>query len=217
MSEKGSPIVLAEDFFSRGPGLVLFGEFLHSLGLKEKIDLVFGAPGSGAGYPVSNYVLPLLHCMNRTENAFRLIVVRRRVPNPLPGIETDPVSFETRYKVLATSHKEIPEWIVDWLQPAGRGVRKPEQGAEDWVRDGADAQREHKGQRGFFPDRRPGLQPLSPVPGADPLRRIWPGTDPDGAMAGLPSGRERSYRLLCRERSRDPENTSIPDRGHSVT
>ncbi len=32
-------------------GLVLFGEFLHSLDLKAEIDRAFGIPGSGAGYP----------------------------------------------------------------------------------------------------------------------------------------------------------------------
>lgn len=65
------------------------------------------------------HIAETVHCMNRTDNAFRLIVVRRRVQNPLPGMETDPVSFETRYKVLATSHKEIPEWIVDWYNQRG--------------------------------------------------------------------------------------------------
>ena len=45
-------------------GLVLFGEFLHSLDLKREIDRAFGAPGSGAGYPASAYVLPLLFMLN---------------------------------------------------------------------------------------------------------------------------------------------------------
>ena len=45
-------------------GLVLFGEFLHSLDLRREIDRAFGAPGSGAGYPASAYVLPLLLMLN---------------------------------------------------------------------------------------------------------------------------------------------------------
>nr|EDZ39845.1 MAG: transposase [Leptospirillum sp. Group II '5-way CG'] len=221
-------------------GLVLFGEFLHSLDLKREIDRAFGAPGSGAGYPASAYVLPLLlmlngggrslsdlrmigrdagllsllgidavpstdafgrwlrrmggkgpglsalervidrvvtvlgkrlrrrrrkaggapryrrdpdrggegkgprdlegrerihapggtcagtlrdaetvHTMNKTHNAFRLIVVRKRVQGSLPGLPTEPPSFETRYKVLATNHKEIPEWVLDWYNQRG--------------------------------------------------------------------------------------------------
>ena len=65
------------------------------------------------------HIAETVHTMNKTHNAFRLIVVRRRVQNPLPGMETDPVSVETRYKVLATSHKEIPEWLVDWYNQRG--------------------------------------------------------------------------------------------------
>ena len=41
-------------------GLVVFGEFLHSLNLAKEIDRMFGKPGSGAGYRASSYVLPLL-------------------------------------------------------------------------------------------------------------------------------------------------------------
>ena len=65
------------------------------------------------------HIAETVHTMNKTPNAFRLIVVRRRVQNPLPGVETDSPSFETRYKVLATNHKEIPAWVVDWYNQRG--------------------------------------------------------------------------------------------------
>jgi hypothetical protein len=48
------------DTMTSQAGLVLFGEFLHSLDLNREIDRAFGIPGSGAGYPASAYVLPLL-------------------------------------------------------------------------------------------------------------------------------------------------------------
>ncbi len=57
--------------------------------------------------------------MNKTHNAFRLIVVRKRIQGSLPGLPTEPPSFETRYKVLATNHKEIPEWVLDWYNQRG--------------------------------------------------------------------------------------------------
>ncbi len=47
------------------------------------------------------------------------IVVGKRIPVPLPGLPTEPPSFETRAKVLATNHREIPEWVVDWYNPRG--------------------------------------------------------------------------------------------------
>ncbi len=65
------------------------------------------------------HIAETVHTMNKTHNAFRLIVVRRRIPLPLPGFPLAPPAFETRYKVLATNHREIPEWIVDWYNQRG--------------------------------------------------------------------------------------------------
>ena len=65
------------------------------------------------------HIAETVHCMNRTEKAFRLLVVRRRVQNLLPGVETEEVSPDVRYKVLATNHKEIPAWVVDWYNQRG--------------------------------------------------------------------------------------------------
>ena len=48
------------DTMTSQSGLVLFGEFLRSLDIKREIDRAFGTPGSGAGYPASAYVIPLL-------------------------------------------------------------------------------------------------------------------------------------------------------------
>ena len=65
------------------------------------------------------HIAETVHCMNRTEKAFRLLVVRRRVQNLLPGVETEEASSDVRYKVLATNHKEIPAWVVDWYNQRG--------------------------------------------------------------------------------------------------
>ena len=65
------------------------------------------------------HIAETVHTMNKTHNAFRLIVVRERIPLSLPALPTEPPSFETRYKVLATNHKEIPEWVVDWYKQRG--------------------------------------------------------------------------------------------------
>ena len=49
-----------DDTMTAQAGLVVFGEFLRSLNLAKEINRAFGKPGSGAGYPASSYVLPLL-------------------------------------------------------------------------------------------------------------------------------------------------------------
>jgi len=49
-----------DDTMTSQVGLVVFGEFLHSLNLAKEIDRMFGKPGSGAGYRASSYVLSLL-------------------------------------------------------------------------------------------------------------------------------------------------------------
>jgi hypothetical protein len=49
-----------EENLTSQAGLILFGEFLNALNLKNAIGRAFGPPGSGAGYPASSYVLPLL-------------------------------------------------------------------------------------------------------------------------------------------------------------
>ncbi len=48
-----------DDTMTAQAGLVVFEEFLRSLNLAKEINRAFGKPGSGAGYPASNYVLPL--------------------------------------------------------------------------------------------------------------------------------------------------------------
>ena len=65
------------------------------------------------------HIAETVHTMNKTHNAFRLIVVRKRVPLTLPTLPMEPPAFETRYKVLATNHREIPAWVVDWYNQRG--------------------------------------------------------------------------------------------------
>ncbi len=163
----------ADDPVTSQGGRVSFGEFLHVLDHKREIDRAFGNPGSGAGYPASAYVLPLLfglHGGGRSLEDLRTIardkgvlalpeietlppadafgrglrrrrkaggqreppgrgvqpVFRKRHPDrggktdsSPSGLPTEPPSFETRAKVLATNHREIPEWVVDWYNPRG--------------------------------------------------------------------------------------------------
>lgn len=65
-----------------------------------------------------------------------------------------------------------PRMGAGLVQPAGRRLRKPDQGAEDRVRDGADAERGDESQCSLFQNWRPGLQPLSSVSGTNPLRCV---------------------------------------------
>ena len=95
------------------------------------------------------HIAETVHTMNKTHNAFRLIVVRKRIQGSLPGLPTEPPSSEIRYKVLATNHKEIPEWVKDW-----------------------DNQREDESQGSLFQNWRPGPPPLSSVSGTHPLRGV---------------------------------------------
>ena len=62
-----------------------------------------------------------VHCMNRTNNAFRLIVHRKPLQASLPGLPEEALPAESRYRVLATNRKEIPEWIIDWYNQRGDG------------------------------------------------------------------------------------------------
>ena len=65
------------------------------------------------------YIAETVHTMNKTDSAFRLIVVKVPIQSSLPGVEPEEASEKTRYKVLATNHKETPEWIVDWYNQRG--------------------------------------------------------------------------------------------------
>jgi hypothetical protein len=54
------------------------------------------------------HIAETVHTMNKTHNAFRLIVVRKRVQGSLPGLPTEPPSFETRYKVWRRITRRSP-------------------------------------------------------------------------------------------------------------
>ncbi len=140
-------------------------------------------PGSSFRPYRGGHIAETVHTMNKTDSAFRLIVVKVPIQTSLPEMESEEASEKTRYKVQSTNHKENPEWIVDWYN-----------------------QRGDKGQRHLLPYRCSGHQPLSSVSGTDPLRRLWPVPDPDGAMAGLSGGRRSSAFL-----SKDQRQKSSPD------
>jgi len=51
---------ITRDTITPHAGLTLVGEFIHALGLPEKLDELLPGPGSGAGYAPREFVLPLL-------------------------------------------------------------------------------------------------------------------------------------------------------------
>jgi hypothetical protein len=51
---------ITRDTITSHAGLALVGEFIHALGLPQKLDELLPAAGSGAGYAPSEFVLPLL-------------------------------------------------------------------------------------------------------------------------------------------------------------
>jgi hypothetical protein len=64
----------------------------------------------------NGFIAETVHCMNKTENAFRLVVIRRPVQGGLFG-ETDETE---RYTVIATNRTEDVEELVQWYNQRGQ-------------------------------------------------------------------------------------------------
>ena len=60
------PFILegADEVITSRAGLVLFGEFLHGLGLNQRADKYLPLPGSGRGYKPKEFILPLVLMLN---------------------------------------------------------------------------------------------------------------------------------------------------------
>lgn len=56
-----------------------------------------------------------VHCMEKTKEAFRLIVVRRAYQRHLFGEE----DANLKYKVIASNREESAQWVMDWYNQRG--------------------------------------------------------------------------------------------------
>jgi hypothetical protein len=64
----------------------------------------------------NGFIAETVHCMNKTQKAFRLVVIRRPVQGGLFG-ETDETE---RYTVIATNRTEDVEGVVQWYNQRGQ-------------------------------------------------------------------------------------------------
>jgi len=135
------PFILERTYETITPraGLVLFGEFLYGLRLNQRTDKYLPLPKSGRGYKPKDFILPLVlnaclptgrredewrpyengsyiaetgHCMEKTNQAFRLIVVRKPYQPRLFGEEE--IDLKERYKVIATNFDWPKDAVVKW-------------------------------------------------------------------------------------------------------
>lgn len=84
---------MTRDLITSHAGLALFGEFAVGLGLVEAVNRCLPGPGSGAGYPNSEYVLPLMLMLNgggrsledmreiRSDEGLREVLPLQRIPS----------------------------------------------------------------------------------------------------------------------------------------
>ena len=120
---------------------MLFGEFLYGLRLNQRTDKYLPLPKSGRGYKPKDFILPrvlmlnaclptgrkedewrpyengsyiaeTVHCMEKTNQAFRLIVVRKPYQPRLSGEEE--IDLKERYKVIATNFDWPKDVVVKW-------------------------------------------------------------------------------------------------------
>ena len=63
----------------------------------------------------NGYIAETVHCMNRTDEAFRLVVIRRPYQRRLFGEEE---AYE-KYTVIATNREESAEEVVRWYNQRG--------------------------------------------------------------------------------------------------
>ena len=62
------------------------------------------------------HIAETVHCMNRTQQAFRLIVVRRSYQDKLFGQEEN---LKLRYTAIASNRPEAAEMVMDWYHQRG--------------------------------------------------------------------------------------------------
>lgn len=64
------------------------------------------------------HITEIIHCMNHTDKAFRLIIIRRPFQATLFGEEPEEITHR-RYRVIATNRDGSPEDIVSWYNQRG--------------------------------------------------------------------------------------------------
>lgn len=64
----------------------------------------------------NGFIAETIHCMNRTKEAFRLVVIRR----PVQGSLFDETEARERYTVIATNRVEDIEQVVKWYNQRGQ-------------------------------------------------------------------------------------------------
>jgi hypothetical protein len=75
-------------------------------------------PGS-AWRPYQNgHITEIIHCMNKTKKAFRLIIIRRPFQPNLPGAEESEITCD-RYRIIASNRQESAEETVAWYNQRG--------------------------------------------------------------------------------------------------
>ena len=152
---------ITTDTITAHAGLVLFGEFVHALGLGRMLEEELPAPGSGAGYLARAFIVPLLlmlHGGGRSLEDLRQVREDKGL-RELLGLEEMPSSDATgdwsrrmgagpgleglaavSRKVLARGLKDDPrsEFTLDI-------------DATQIVAEKKDAKRTYKGERGYMP------------------------------------------------------------------
>lgn len=142
-------------------GLALFGEFVHGLRVGEMLDRELPAPGSGAGYHPSRFVLPLvlmLHGGGRTLEDLRQLRQDEGL-RELLGLEEAPSADATgdwlrRMGVgaglegLAAVSRKL---LARGLRGDGRRGYTLDIDATRIVAEKRDAKRTYKGEQGYMP------------------------------------------------------------------
>ena len=84
--------------------------------LDEAVMGAIKAIGDEDWRPYQNgYIAETVHCMNKTKEAFRLVVIRRPYQSKLFA----EAGFAERYKAIATNRSEVAEEVVQWYNQRG--------------------------------------------------------------------------------------------------
>lgn len=85
------------------------------ISVKNQIDLLHESKWR----PYQNgHITEIVHCMEHTHKAFRLILIRRPIQPSLPDMEENEDPYE-RYRAIATNRSESAEQVVDWYNQRG--------------------------------------------------------------------------------------------------
>ena len=84
--------------------------------LDEAVMGAIGSIGADAWKPYQNgYIAETVHCMEKTKEAFRLVVIRRAYQKEMFGEE----DVGQKYKVVATNKEESGKAVIEWYNQRG--------------------------------------------------------------------------------------------------